>query len=152
VLSFSSGFPDAVAPWGLRETALKSTNETGGMFVAHQIRNLLHAHAAVLKQLRGLEQPLFGEQMPKPDAGVLLEQVLEMGMAEAEFFRQIMNCACRLGFNQLDNPANAIFLRGRKSGQQHGSRRGRFSIRAISIGAMRVVAIGSVQGVRNAIG
>ena len=60
---------------------------------AHQIPNFLDAHAAVLQQLRGLEQSLFGEQMPKSNAGVLLEQMLEMGMAEVELFRQVMNCA-----------------------------------------------------------
>ena len=83
------------------------------MFIADHRRHFFHAEARVFQQGCGLQQSLFQQKMTKLNPGLLLEQMLQVGVAQVEFLRQLMNAASRLGLDQFQDPANAIFFRGK---------------------------------------
>ena len=72
------------------------------MFVTDRERNFLHAHIAVFQKARGFQKTLLQQQMTELHSGVLLEQVLQMGVAEVAMGGKLFNAACRLGLNQFE--------------------------------------------------
>ena len=86
---------------------LKCPNEARGMFVADCESDLFDAHVALSKKMRGFLQASFGKQPCHADPHVLLEKVLEIGGAQVDFNRQIVNREQCSGFDQFDDLAQA---------------------------------------------
>lgn len=77
------------------------------MFVADCESDLFDAHVAFSKKTRGFLQASFGKQPCHADPHVLLEKVLEIGGAQVDFNRQIVNREQCSGFDQFDDLAQA---------------------------------------------
>lgn len=86
---------------------LKCPNEARGMFVADCESDLFDAHVAFSKKTRGFLQASFGKQPCHADPHVLLEKVLEIGGAQVDSYRQIVNREQCSGFDQFDDLAQA---------------------------------------------
>ena len=86
---------------------LKCPNEARGMFVADCESDLFDSHVAFSKKMRGFLQASFGKQPCHADPHVLLEKVLEIGGAQVDFNRQIVNREQCSGFDQFDDLAQA---------------------------------------------
>src|SRR5260370_624952 len=86
-LAFCAAVLKPVTPRRLREPALKSADEAGGMFVANGVGNFLDAQVAVGQQIGRPLEPVFGQHLAHTDAGLLFEQMLEARGAKVDLVR-----------------------------------------------------------------
>lgn len=89
---------------------LERPDEARGMFVADRESDLFDAHVASRKQIRGFLQASFGKQSCHADPHALFEKVLEIGGAQVDFGRQIVNRVHYSGFDHFDNLAQARIM------------------------------------------
>jgi hypothetical protein len=72
-----------------RKAAFKSPEEAGSVFISDTMGNFFHAHVAIGSKLRCSAKPAFAQPLSHRDAGLVLEQALQIRRAQVELKGQI---------------------------------------------------------------